>query len=213
MYGLLIIPNRQHSVVNAESWMRLIVMTLISRAGIVIPLVGPLRSSCPKQQYDFGIIQIPSPLVWNRSRTGRNDKSPTVSGIWDIPYRNYDFVASERVNNGPTYGSYRLLRHMLLNDRVEAVEDLIVHTKNGGMGFRITTHYPHPILMAVHGLRICCYIIVLFVKIKPEIGTRTSSYIYPIAMILFDLSLFHVSVVMLIPALKPHGANPFGKVS
>ncbi|KAL5359230.1 hypothetical protein BJX96DRAFT_174174 [Aspergillus floccosus] len=179
-------------VVWAEEWTRLIVVSIISLAGIITPLglyeavvpdhqptpqpftyardlsvMGqgtPPRSRlgfnrncdpypCPgtdKSVYRVdsdgrGVnvtswnVTIPQPLV-DIFGSGRGTASiaPTVSSIWDIQWRNYEFQQFPEVNNGAVFqvGAYRQMEIMALSNRVEVVEGLIVDTRTGGVGFR-----------------------------------------------------------------------------
>lgn len=70
--------------------------------------------------------------------SGRELFGPSVSSIFDIQWRNYDTIITPRLNNGSKYlvGDYRQHATLLLNDKIEAVEGLIVDTRTGGIGFR-----------------------------------------------------------------------------
>ncbi|KAL4888841.1 hypothetical protein BDV59DRAFT_205821 [Aspergillus ambiguus] len=75
------------------------------------------------------------------SGRGTPSVAPTVSSIWDIQWRTYTFKKStkpQNLNNGSVYlvGAYRHIETMVLNNRVEAVEGLIVDMQKGGVGFR-----------------------------------------------------------------------------
>ncbi|GAB1211534.1 hypothetical protein ATERTT37_000657 [Aspergillus terreus] len=179
-------------VVWAEEWTRLIVVSIISLAGIITPLglfeavvpdhqptpqpftyardLSPMGQGTPPRsglgfnrncdpypcpgtdtsayQLDEdgrGVnvtswnVTIPQPLV-DIFDSGRGTAivGPTVSSIWDIQWRNYEFQKFHEVNNGTVYqvGAYRQMQTMALNNRVEVVEGLIVNTRTGGVGFR-----------------------------------------------------------------------------
>lgn len=89
----------------------------------------------PRTVYDF----------WNSGITLFNS---TISSPFDIQWRTWrtsvkngsDFLSfnSSFFNNGSTYaiGSYRPLANLLLNDRWDVVEGLVVDSKSGGIGFR-----------------------------------------------------------------------------
>ena len=84
-------------------------------------------------------IDIPQKVI-DTLQSGLSQFSSTVSSMFDIQWRSYlpqrdpDGV----INNGSYYltGSFRQKMNLVLNDRIEPVEGLIVDSKNGGIGFR-----------------------------------------------------------------------------
>jgi hypothetical protein len=65
-------------------------------------------------------------------------KGSTLSSIFDIQYRQYRIAIDKRIDDGNPHlqGSFRTLDSLLLNNRIEAVEGLVVDTINGGIGYR-----------------------------------------------------------------------------
>lgn len=66
-----------------------------------------------------------------------------VANVFDIQYRTFQFKAyndsqKRNVNNGASYvqGQMRFFESLVLNNRYDVVEGLIVDTKKGGIGFR-----------------------------------------------------------------------------
>lgn len=62
----------------------------------------------------------------------------TVSGLFDIQYRHWFRATDPLVNNGSEFirGRYRHLESLILHDRLEAVEGLVVDTQRGGVAYR-----------------------------------------------------------------------------
>ncbi|KAL8713256.1 MAG: hypothetical protein Q9225_006816 [Loekoesia sp. 1 TL-2023] len=65
----------------------------------------------------------------------------TLSGPFDIQYRTWDInfdKAQQVIDRGQSYasGSYRSLESLVLHNRVEALEGIIVDSMNGGIGYR-----------------------------------------------------------------------------
>ncbi|KAJ3455213.1 hypothetical protein MRS44_013813 [Fusarium solani] len=71
-------------------------------------------------------------------------RNTTVSSIFDIQYRSYKhdttaYTSTEyplQNNSLYTIGSMRTLQSLILNDKIELVQGLVVNTINGGVGFR-----------------------------------------------------------------------------
>ncbi|RSL40378.1 hypothetical protein CEP54_016133 [Fusarium duplospermum] len=76
----------------------------------------------------------------NKVNVSEKHFNPSVSSVFDIQWRAYRITRDSEsiINNGSEYlvGDYRQLSTLLLNDRIEAVEGLIVDSHNGGIGFR-----------------------------------------------------------------------------
>jgi hypothetical protein len=76
--------------------------------------------------------------------SGTSRLGPGVSSPFDIQYRTWEETKAEqnsrqsKFNGGKPYarGDYRQLDTLLLNNRWDTVEGLIVDTKSGGVGFR-----------------------------------------------------------------------------
>ena len=62
----------------------------------------------------------------------------SVSGPFDVEWRTHRLHNDSAFNNGSDFvvGDYRQLTTLVLNDKVEVVEGLIVDSRNGGVGFR-----------------------------------------------------------------------------
>ncbi|KAM6513478.1 hypothetical protein FALCPG4_015893 [Fusarium falciforme] len=90
----------------------------------------------PWESYDMSIPRV----VRDIFTSGLEHFNPSVSSIFDIQWRTYSIEQDSEsiINNGSEYlvGDYRQLTTLLLNDRIEAVEGLIVDSHNGGIGFR-----------------------------------------------------------------------------
>lgn len=79
-------------------------------------------------------------------------ENTTVSSIFDIQYRSYQhkttaYTSTEyplQNNSLYTVGFLRTLQSLILNNKVELVEGLVVDTINGGVGFRNHT-VPNPV--------------------------------------------------------------------
>lgn len=71
-------------------------------------------------------------------QSGLAEHSETVASIFNIQWRSYTTQQDQNVNNGSAYlvGGYRQLTTLILDDEIEAVEDLLVNTIAGGLGFR-----------------------------------------------------------------------------
>jgi hypothetical protein len=85
-------------------------------------------------EYD---MRIPKALA-TLYQSGLAGQSQTVSSFFDIEWRQYSYSVQKGANHGNRYlvDTYRQLTSMVLNDAIEPVEDLIVDTKSGGIGFR-----------------------------------------------------------------------------
>ncbi|KAG8211256.1 hypothetical protein GTR04_1404 [Trichophyton interdigitale] len=83
-------------------------------------------------------------------QSGLSSQQSSVSSIFDIQWRSYTYSTIEDrpdslvIDNGTRYpvGAFRQISSLVLNDRIEAVEGLVVDTKNGGIGFRNHTAPP-----------------------------------------------------------------------
>ncbi|KIX09482.1 uncharacterized protein Z518_00562 [Rhinocladiella mackenziei CBS 650.93] len=71
-------------------------------------------------------------------QSGLKEQMQTVSSFFDIQYRSHGKAQDPDVNNGSFYqtGSYRQLGTLVLDDKVEAVEGLVVDMINGSVAFR-----------------------------------------------------------------------------
>lgn len=87
--------------------------------------------------------------------SGINRNSDTISGVWDIEWRNFNYRQDKTqdipMNNGSKYvsGAYRILDTTISADRVQIIEGLIVDSKSKGIGFRNHT-LPLEIQMGAH---------------------------------------------------------------
>ncbi|KOC10785.1 hypothetical protein AFLA70_138g002521 [Aspergillus flavus AF70] len=73
--------------------------------------------------------------IFSSATSGTNN---TVSGPFDIQYRQVFPTSMTQVDNGEPYivGSYRVMDSLILHDKVEAIEGLIVDSTRGGLGYR-----------------------------------------------------------------------------
>ncbi|KAK2805097.1 hypothetical protein FQN50_006342 [Emmonsiellopsis sp. PD_5] len=64
--------------------------------------------------------------------------SKTISGLFDIQYRQYFNRSYEKVNEGRNFvsGVFRSLDTLVLHDKLEVVEGLVVDSVTGGIGYR-----------------------------------------------------------------------------
>ncbi|KAK2787891.1 hypothetical protein FQN51_003062 [Onygenales sp. PD_10] len=64
--------------------------------------------------------------------------SKTISGLFDIQYRQYFNRSYEKVNGGQDFvsGVFRSLDTLVLHDKLEVVEGLVVDSVTGGIGYR-----------------------------------------------------------------------------
>lgn len=74
-------------------------------------------------------------------QSGTSKDGSTLSGPFDIQYRTWSVRADtyeKLVDGGKPYaaGTFRNLEMLILHNKVEAVEGLVVDTVNGGIGFR-----------------------------------------------------------------------------
>ena len=84
--------------------------------------------------YDMRIPEVLAKLY----QSGLYDQEQTVSSFFDIQSRQYTYSTEAGVEHGKSYvvDAYRQVTSLILDDDIEAVEGLIVDTKNGGIGFR-----------------------------------------------------------------------------
>ncbi|KAH8590765.1 hypothetical protein B0O99DRAFT_520839 [Bisporella sp. PMI_857] len=74
--------------------------------------------------------------------SGINRNSDTISGVWDIDWRNYNYRQDKTqnipMNNGSKYvsGAYSVIDNTISTDKVQIIEGLIVDSKGRGIGFR-----------------------------------------------------------------------------
>lgn len=72
----------------------------------------------------------------------QDEHQESVSGAFDIQWRQYTYKAiayeNTSFNNHKPFqvGVYRPLDNLLLDDTVEAIDGLIVNTRDGGIAFR-----------------------------------------------------------------------------
>lgn len=117
---------------------------------------GLVQAACPNSHQNQTIktngtdVEVDSPdgydtrvprNVYEFFQSGVSRLGRTVSSIFDIEYRTYrteNDTEQSWIQSDALYliGDYRQLTSVALNDRLEAVEGLIVDTKNGGVGFR-----------------------------------------------------------------------------
>ncbi|KAB8248151.1 hypothetical protein BDV35DRAFT_403688 [Aspergillus flavus] len=73
--------------------------------------------------------------IFSSATSGTNN---TVSGPFDIQYRQVFPTSMTQVDNGEPYivGSYRVMDSLILHDKIEAIEGLIVDSTRGGLGYR-----------------------------------------------------------------------------
>ena len=71
-------------------------------------------------------------------QSGLSGQKETLSSLFDIQYRSYSTREDPQVNNGSPFvvGSFRQLGSLVLDDTIEAVEELIANTIDGGVAFR-----------------------------------------------------------------------------
>ena len=71
-------------------------------------------------------------------QSGLKLQPQTVSSYFDIQSRQYSYTIQQEVNHDHPYvvDTFRNLNTMILDDAIEAVEGLIVDTKNGAVGLR-----------------------------------------------------------------------------
>jgi hypothetical protein len=79
--------------------------------------------------------------VYEYFQSGAARMGTTVSSLFDIEFRNYKIErdrVSNFIQNGSDYltGGYRQITNVILNDRYEVGEGLVIDTKKGGVGFR-----------------------------------------------------------------------------
>ncbi|KAE8371417.1 hypothetical protein BDV26DRAFT_276114 [Aspergillus bertholletiae] len=91
----------------------------------IIPNDGTYSSRLP-----YNLTQI-----FSSATSGTNS---TVSGPFDIQYRQLFPKSMKQVDNGEPYivGSYRVMDSLILHDKIEAIEGLIVDSNRGGVGYR-----------------------------------------------------------------------------
>ncbi|PGH18797.1 hypothetical protein AJ79_00210 [Helicocarpus griseus UAMH5409] len=67
-----------------------------------------------------------------------NGRGKTISGLFDIQYRQYYSRSYDNVDEGRPYisGVFRSLDNIVLNDKLEVVEGLVLDSVNGGVGYR-----------------------------------------------------------------------------
>ncbi|EFE35047.1 uncharacterized protein ARB_06003 [Trichophyton benhamiae CBS 112371] len=98
---------------------------------------------------DWYDTRIPQRVI-DMFQSGLSSQQSSVSSIFDIQWRSYTYSRIEDrpdnlvVDNGTRYpvGAFRQISTFVLNNRIEAVEGLVVDTKNGGIGFRNHTAPP-----------------------------------------------------------------------
>ncbi|KAE8369803.1 hypothetical protein BDV27DRAFT_152685 [Aspergillus caelatus] len=73
--------------------------------------------------------------IFSSATSGTNN---TVSGPFDIQYRQVFPRSMDQVDKGEPYivGSYRVMENLILHDKIEAIEGLIVDSTRGGLGYR-----------------------------------------------------------------------------
>jgi hypothetical protein len=66
------------------------------------------------------------------------DHPNTVAGVFDLQWRQYSYSSSTDFNNGDSFvvGSYRTMNSLLADDSIQAVDGLIVDTRDGGVALR-----------------------------------------------------------------------------
>lgn len=66
------------------------------------------------------------------------DYPNTVAGIFDLQWRQYSYLTSPDFNNGDRYvvGLYKAMNSLLVDDTTQAVDGLIVNTRDGGIALR-----------------------------------------------------------------------------
>ncbi|KAL2062708.1 hypothetical protein VTL71DRAFT_5780 [Oculimacula yallundae] len=128
-------------------------LTFNRKCGGWTPLPCPYSNTIVVTKLDqIGNGTIDVPYGYNNSipdvitqtySSGIGDDS-TISNYFDIQYRRHQSTIDPEVNNGSKFlvGTYRQMQSVILNDAVQAVEGLIVDTKNGGIGFRNHTVPP-----------------------------------------------------------------------
>lgn len=105
--------------------------------GIAGSIARRQNTNATSQREDGYIAGIPQ-NVTDAFQSGLVNLSPTVSSIWDIQWRTYGFKTNADSSTGPTYlvPYYRQLQTMILDNKVQPVEGLIVDTRSGGIGLR-----------------------------------------------------------------------------
>ena len=73
--------------------------------------------------------------IFSSATSGTNN---TISGPFDIQYRQVFPRSMDQVDNQEPYivGSYRVMENLILHDKIEAIEGLIVDSTRGGVGYR-----------------------------------------------------------------------------
>ncbi|EFR05476.1 hypothetical protein MGYG_08489 [Nannizzia gypsea CBS 118893] len=98
---------------------------------------------------DWYDTRIPQRVI-DMFQSGLSSQKSSVSSIFDIQWRSYTYSTIDDgpnslvIDNGTRYpvGAFRQISSLVLNDRIEAVEGLVVDTKDGGIGFRNHTAPP-----------------------------------------------------------------------
>jgi hypothetical protein len=87
---------------------------------------------------NFTVTTSVPPIVKEIYSSGTSGFRTTISNYFDIQWRQHTTNIEEDINNGTAYlvGAFRQMESLILNDKVQPVEGLIVDTKVGGLGFR-----------------------------------------------------------------------------
>ncbi|KAF7557985.1 hypothetical protein G7Z17_g225 [Cylindrodendrum hubeiense] len=77
-------------------------------------------------------------VLYEIYKSGTKDRKTTISNYFDIEWRQLTTQYNRELNNGTPYasGSFRLLQSFALDDSIQAVEGLVVDSKNGRIGLR-----------------------------------------------------------------------------
>ena len=121
------------------------------RCGSLVPILCP-GSTTPyilERNFSVGNITMPQgydghipPERFEFFGSGINRNSNTISGVWDIEWRKYNYRQDKNqdipMNNGSKYvtGGYQNFDTTVLADEIQLIEGLIVDSKNRGIGFR-----------------------------------------------------------------------------
>jgi hypothetical protein len=113
--------------------------TFTNATGDYSHMDGPYNTTVPQRTIDL-------------FQSGVDRMGSTVSGPFDIQWRSlsWSLIADtlpynySNANNAPSYavGQFRIVSSMVLDNKTEVVEGLVVDTVNGGVGFRNHTAPP-----------------------------------------------------------------------